>query len=461
MPIDDPLNAISSGPAAAAPPAQASGGGEDIVSVNARGRRQSGKLGPFLTMGGIALVVLIGGLATVNVIRAKLSGPKPQPAAAGAAAAGLARSFDTDQAPPLPGAASVSAAGSAASAVALCPDGSAGNDLKGQDGVVVRNAAGQSVRVCANGQVVGSGAPQGDAQPIPVVRTAPRPAMAASSPQAGAYGAGRAPAASDGPMMLNGGKYGAAPSLADLATNPQALLAAAQSTAPAGPPKAEGLLTEPKAGTLEAELTPSRTPMVEAARIADLNFLMPKGRTIDCGMSMRIISSLAGQASCVVTQNVFSANGKVVLIERGSEAVGEYRSGASIGQKRLFVLWTRIITPGGVVINLDSPGADELGSTGLTGKVDDHWFERVGSAFLLSTVQDAIQYEVAEEQAKSGSQTLVLSNTAQTGNNMAEKVLESTINIPPTIYKNQGDRAVIYVARDLDFSKVYTLRARP
>ena len=201
--------------------------------------------------------------------------------------------------------------------------------------------------------------------------------------------------------------------------------------------------------------------MVQAARLSDLNLLLPKGRTIDCGMSMRIISTLAGQASCVVTQNVFSANGKVLLIERGSEAVGEYRSGVSIGQKRLFVLWNRIITPSGVVINLNSPGADALGSTGLTGKADSHWFERVGSAFLLSTIQDAIQYEIASQQADSGSATLVFGNTAQAGNQMAQKVLDTTINIPPTLYKHQGDRAVIYVARDLDFSNVYHLRAQP
>jgi len=428
---------------------------EGIVSVNDRGRRQSGSLGPFMAMGGVALVVLIGGLATVNIVKAKLSGPKPTPAATNASSAGLARTFDTDTAPPLSGASATSAA--AGVSTPACPDGTMGNELRGQDGIVVRNASGQSVRVCANGQVAGvTLAPDAGAQPIPVVPGTRR--QVASAARGGAYTPSARP--SDGPMMLNDGKYGLAPVLAAI-DSPQAALSAVQQGSAALQPKTEGLLTGPRAGTLEAELTPSTTPMVQAARLGDLNLLLPKGRTIDCGMSMRIISALAGQASCVVTSNVYSANGKVLLIERGSEAVGEYRSGVSIGQKRLFVLWNRIITPSGVVINLNSPGADELGSTGLTGKVDNHWFERIGSAFLLSTIQDAIQYEIAEQQAKSGGTTLVLGNTAQTGNQMAERILETTINIPPTIYKNQGDRAVIYVARDLDFSNVYRLRARP
>ncbi len=459
MATDDPSDTIT--------PAPKAGSGindrpaEDIISVNARGRRQSGKLTPFFAMGGVALVVLIAGLATVNVVRAKLSGPKPTPAPSAATPAGLARNFDIDQAPPLPGAASASAGGAAAGTQAgaepACPDGSVGNELKGRDGVVVRNADGQSVRVCPNGQVVGVGAPERAAKAIPVAGPYQRVQTASSGPQSAVYGSSRPTGAMDGSMMLNGGKYGSAAVLSD----PQAALAATQQAVIPTPPKAEGLLTASSANALEAELTPSKTPMVQAARLSDLNMLLPKGRTIDCGMSMRIISSLAGQASCVVTSSVFSANGKVVLIERGSEAVGEYRSEASVGQKRLFVLWTSIRTPGGIVINLNSPGADELGATGLTGNVDGRWWERVGSAFLLSTIQDAISYEVAQDQTKSNSQMLVLSNTAQTGNTMAQKVLESTINIPPTIYKNQGDRAVIYVARDLDFSNVYTLRAKP
>jgi type IV secretion system protein VirB10 len=40
---------------------------------------------------------------------------------------------------------------------------------------------------------------------------------------------------------------------------------------------------------------------------------------------------------------------------------------------------------------------------------------------------------------------------------MAAKALENSINIPPTLYKNQGERVAIFVARDLDFRGVYGL----
>jgi type IV secretion system protein VirB10 len=40
---------------------------------------------------------------------------------------------------------------------------------------------------------------------------------------------------------------------------------------------------------------------------------------------------------------------------------------------------------------------------------------------------------------------------------VAEKMLDSTINMPPTIYKNQGEVVGIYVSKDVDFSRVYEL----
>lgn len=454
MPIDETPRPPSGAPAGNVIANDASI--DDIVSVNTRGRRSGGRAAPFVVIGGIALVVLIGLLLTVNVVSSKMAGPKPAQPTSGAAQSGLARTFASDSAdaPALPGGGEAAASSSAAAA---CPDGSAGNELRGQDGVVVRNASGQGVRVCSNGQVIGvTPAGAASAAPIPV-----EPRVARNFGNGFPRSGGTEPRPADRAMMINDGKAGAGQIVPDLA-NPQALLAAAQQATTAVQPKTEGLLAGPPVGSLEAELSPSKTPMVQAAKLNDLNFLLPKGKTIDCGMSMKIVSSLAGLASCVLTSNIYSANGKVVLLERGSEAVGEYRSGVSVGQRRLFVLWDRIITPSGVVINLESPGADELGSTGLTGRVDNHWFERIGSAFLLSTVQDAIQYEVAAEQAKSaGGVALVFGNTAQTGNSMADKVLDATINIPATIYKDQGDRAVIYVARDLDFSNVYRLAARP
>lgn len=209
-------------------------------------------------------------------------------------------------------------------------------------------------------------------------------------------------------------------------------------------------------GNLSGLMNATATPKVTAEKLGNRNMILPKGRQIDCALSTKLVSEVSGFASCVLTNNIYSDNGKVLLLERGSDAQGEYVASVENGQRRIFVLWSRVKTPSGVLISLDSPAADGLGTMGLSGHVDNRWWDRLGAAFLLSFVKDAVAYQTAKDSAGG---SLIYQNSSNTGSQMADRVLSNTINIKPTIYKNQGDRASIYVARDLDFSTVYALRA--
>jgi type IV secretion system protein VirB10 len=135
------------------------------------------------------------------------------------------------------------------------------------------------------------------------------------------------------------------------------------------------------------------------------------------------------------------------------------------GQNRVFVDWTRAETPEHVIVTLDSPGSDELGRAGLPGAVDNHFWERFGGALMLTLVQgglDAATIEAAgsgNNNATSNQAALGFVYAAQSnGQSVANTALENTINIAPTLAKNQGDTASLIVAHDLDFSDVYSLR---
>ena len=69
-----------------------------------------------------------------------------------------------------------------------------------------------------------------------------------------------------------------------------------------------------------------------------------------------------------------------------------------------------------------------------------------------------------ENQHKGNNNTTVDVNTMDETKSafvsIVEKMLENSINIPPTLYKNQGDIIGIMVGRDIDFSKVYTLEMK-
>jgi type IV secretion system protein VirB10 len=209
-------------------------------------------------------------------------------------------------------------------------------------------------------------------------------------------------------------------------------------------------------GALAQALTPTVTPSVQAGTLGNRSLVLSQGAKIDCVGDTAFYSTEAGLSTCTVTKNVYSDDGRVVLIERGSQINSQYRSNLLPGQKRVFVLSARIKTPHGVTVEIDSPAADALGRMGVDGYVDNHWRQRIGAAMLLGITQDAIGYLSTRGGNTNGS--VVFQSTQQQGNDMATRVLDRTINIPPTLTQNQGAEFTIVIARDLDFGSVYALQ---
>jgi type IV secretion system protein VirB10 len=223
-------------------------------------------------------------------------------------------------------------------------------------------------------------------------------------------------------------------------------------TPPVGGPAAGG-------GLFGGQLQGSSTPKVAASMLGNRSLTLPKGTAFTCALKTKVISATSGLVGCQVQRNVFSDDGRVLLIERGSHLDGEYRI-ASVrpGTVRIPVLWTRIRTPLGVTVDIDSPGTGQLGESGIDGYVDNRWGERIGAAMLLSLIDDSVKLVIQNQASDRQADTIVLPSTTANTSKLAEKVLDSTINIPPLIYQNQGGIVGIYVARDVDFSSVYELK---
>ncbi len=206
-------------------------------------------------------------------------------------------------------------------------------------------------------------------------------------------------------------------------------------------------------GDLTALLRPTVTTAARAQMLPAQRLLLPKGAFIDCTLETAIDSSLPGMTTCVMATDTFGVDGKVVLLERGTKLIGETRGQVQQGAARIFVLWTEARTPTGVVVPLDSPGADELGRSGLPGEVNRHFWQRFGAAMLVSVVDGAVQTVVQSH----GSSGAVVVNPSASQDVLTE-ILKNTINVPPTVVKRNGDRIQVLVARDLDFRSVYELR---
>ena len=194
--------------------------------------------------------------------------------------------------------------------------------------------------------------------------------------------------------------------------------------------------------------TPDRA---RAVPMHNLRAVAPQGTIIPGVLETAINSDLPGFTRAVVSRDVLSFDGKAVLIPRGSRLIGQYKSAVALGQSRAFIIWTRVIRPDGVSIQIGSPGTDELGRGGLAGDVDRHFFRRFSGSILLSVLNAAVasvgrtpstQISIGSPGAAAGAATAALQGDA----------------IPPTITVRQGEAINIFVARDLDFSAVEAVR---
>lgn len=183
-----------------------------------------------------------------------------------------------------------------------------------------------------------------------------------------------------------------------------------------------------------------------AAATAASNFdpktTVTQGTLIPAVLETAINTDVPGYVRAVVSQDVRSFDGTRILVPRSSRLIGQYQSGLQQGQKRAYVIWTRLIRPDGVSVALASPGTAFDGSGGVPGKVDTHFFQRFGSAMLLSVVGGL-------STLGGGGATAVI---ASGGQSAASTALQQNGQIGPTVRVRPGEPIRVVTARDLDFA---------
>lgn len=236
-----------------------------------------------------------------------------------------------------------------------------------------------------------------------------------------------------------------------------------------------------------ASVSNAGVEVAKATKNNRIDALVAQGTMIRGVLETALQSDLPGMVRAVTAEDVWSFDGRRVLIPAGTRLVGEYRSGIAQGQTRVFVVWTRLLRSDGVSVQLGSNGTDDLGRAGNTGFVDNYYLERFGSAAVLSLVGGAAQFlsGYGQNTGSTGTGTVTTvtdpitgqSTTTQTGLNqnqlslqarqiasqnvsqtlttIAQEALRNSINIAPTIYLDQGSRIIVFVRRDLDFSSLY------
>ena len=174
----------------------------------------------------------------------------------------------------------------------------------------------------------------------------------------------------------------------------------------------------------------------EASQMAFPERTLSQGSVIQAALQTAINSDLPGSVVAVVSEPVPAFSGDQILIPRGSRLFGQYRSGIELNQKRILILWTRVLTPDGTSIEIASVGGDQLGRSGLTGIVDTKFAERFGGAALISLIGAAPA--VAANSADNETASEVLQGVSEDLEDAVGSVIAEQVSISPTIYIDQG-----------------------
>ena len=185
----------------------------------------------------------------------------------------------------------------------------------------------------------------------------------------------------------------------------------------------------------------------EATRLTHPERTLTQGSVIQAALQTAINSDLPGSVVAVVSEPVPAFSGDRILIPRGSRLFGQYRSGIEMHQKRILILWTRVLTPDGTSMEIAAVGGDQLGRSGLTGLVDTKFAERFGGAALISVIGAAPA--VAAESANNETTSIVLGDVGSDLQDAVGSVIADQVSIAPTIYVDQGASVTVLVDRDV------------
>jgi type IV secretion system protein VirB10 len=191
------------------------------------------------------------------------------------------------------------------------------------------------------------------------------------------------------------------------------------------------------------------TPVEASQVIANPSNTVLQGTMIEATLENAVDSSLPGQLTAIVTRPVWSFDQAQILVPAGSRLFGEYSSEVEIGQGRILVAWTRLVTPDGQSVQMEAFGGDAQGRSGITGKVNSRFGQRFGSAALISLLGAAPAVAAANYADKLSADTA--ESVGQDLGSAMGSAVEAYTSLPPIISVAPGAAITVMVDRDLEF----------
>ena len=176
--------------------------------------------------------------------------------------------------------------------------------------------------------------------------------------------------------------------------------------------------------------------------------ILQAGAVIPAALITGIRSDLPGQITAQVTENVYdSPTGRILLVPQGTRLIGQYDNGVGFGQRRVLLVWNRLILPNGRSIVLErQPGADAEGFAGLEDGVDYHWWDLAKAAGLSTLLAVGTELAVSDEDRLVRA---IRDGAQDTINDAGQQIIRRQLQVAPTLTIRPGFHVRVIVTRDL------------
>ena len=193
------------------------------------------------------------------------------------------------------------------------------------------------------------------------------------------------------------------------------------------------------------------------------NCLFP-GTIIHAILVSRIDTDYPGPIHARVTENVYdSMTGKSLLIPQGTILQGNYSS-SSIGIAKVQIAWeSMVVNYGGVAYQVSlggMAGVDKRGRAGIAGTLDDHYFEwlkAAGIVSLFTVLNSEITYQTKSQNNPQIRELMDINQGIV--NRFGNRLMERALDIQPTVRVANGTAVSVAVNTVVNLRPFPAIRA--
>lgn len=179
-------------------------------------------------------------------------------------------------------------------------------------------------------------------------------------------------------------------------------------------------------------------------------YVLFEGTTIETTLMNRLDGEFAGPVKVMVASTVYSHDRQHVLIPEGSTILGEVKPVEGLGQRRLAVVFHRLLMPDGYSVDLDKfQGLSPEGATGLKDKVNNHYAQIFGTSVALGVIAGAAEGSIGTAGIYQNGADAYRAGVASSMSQSSTRVLDRFLNISPTLTIREGHRVKVYLTQDL------------